>query len=197
MKTNRFYEETLPEGYREVLTLDAGEGKFGSRLAAAAMIVNAALFILIYFLYARPRMDAVAAAFSVWKCLGFIAAYPLYVVLHELVHGAAYKLLTGRKLTFGFRPPAAFCGVPDIYAYRVTAMCSLLSPLTVFSVLFAALFLLVPDPFAKALFLVLFSFHLSGCVGDLHGVGLYLFRFRDASTLRMDTGPKQIFYTKD
>ena len=47
MKTNRFYEETLPEGYREALTLDAGEGKLGARLAAAAMIVMCWLYLLI------------------------------------------------------------------------------------------------------------------------------------------------------
>ena len=52
----------------------------------------------------------------------FIAAMLLYIVLHELTHGIAYKLTTGRKLTFGFTLSVAYCGVPDIYVYRKAAM---------------------------------------------------------------------------
>ena len=47
------------------------------------------------------------------------------------------------------------------------------------------------------LILVLLAFHLSGCIGDLYNLGLLLFKFRDPSVLREDTGPKQIYYTKD
>ena len=194
---NRYYEETLPEGYREALAVDAGDGKLGARLAAVTMLTDSVLFALLWFAYARPRMNELSAGFSVLKWLGLIAAYFLYISLHELAHGAVYKLLTKRKLTFGFKPPVAYCGVPGIYAYRITAMLSLAAPLIVFSLLFAAAFFLVKDPFAKVLILILAVLHLSGCVGDLYGIGLFLFRFQDPAVLRLDTGPKQIYYTKD
>lgn len=194
---NRFYEKTLPEGYREALVVDAGSGTLSSALKAVTLLADAVLFALIWFLYARGRTAGIAAGFSVVKCVGFFAAYFIYVALHELTHGLVYKLLTKQKLTFGFKPPVAYCGVQGIYAYRITALLSLLSPLTVFSVVFAVLFFVVKDTFVKLLILVLFALHLSGCAGDLYNVGLFLFRFRRADTLRADTGPKQIYYTKD
>lgn len=195
-KKNRFYEETLPEGYREAMVVDAGNRDLGSRLTKATALANMILFAAIFLFYAGPRMDRISAGFSVFKVLGLIAAYFVYVLLHELVHGIAYKLLTGKKLTFGVQPPVAFCGVPGIYAYRITALLSLFAPLTVFSVLFAAAFFLAGDPFTRLMILCLLALHLSGCVGDLHNIGLYLTRFRDPSVLRSDTGPKQIYYTK-
>ena len=196
MRKSRFYEETLPDGYREAFTADAGDRKLGSRLAAATMLTNAVLFFLLFLIYVGPRMDEIAPRFSVLGIIVLIAAYFLYIVLHELTHGIVYKLLTGKKLVFGLKPPVAYCGVPGIYAYRITAMLSLLAPLTVFCVLLAAAFLLVSDPFVKALILALMILHLAGCVGDLYNIGLFLFRFRDPSVLRQDTGPTQIYYTK-
>ncbi len=194
---NRFYEETLPGGYREALVVDAGNRKLISRIRNITVLTNAVLFPVLWFVYVRPRTDEIAAGFSVIKCAGFIAAYFLYIVLHELTHGIVYKLMTKQKLTFGFKPPVAYCGVPGIYAYRITAMLSLLAPLTVFSILFAAAFLMIADPFVKTLVLALFVLHLAGCAGDLYNIGLFLFRFRDASVLRQDTGPRMVYYSKD
>ena len=56
--------------------------------------------------------------------------------------------------------------------------------------------LLVADPVSKFMFGFLLATHMGGCVGDLYDTGLYLFRFRDPTTLMQDTGPKQTFYTK-
>lgn len=193
----RYYEEELPVGYTEALTVDANDKKSGAKLGIAAAIVAAVLFNACFFLYVWPRRGEIAEGFSILKCVGFLAAYFFYVTLHELTHGAVYKLLTGRKLTFGFKPPAAYCGLPDVYVYRKTSLLSLLAPFTVFSVLFAVLFIVVGDPFIKALILALLILHVTGCTGDLHGVGLFLFKFRSPDTLRKDTGPKQIYYTKN
>ena len=194
---NRFYEETLPEGYRETLVIDAGNGKLMSRMTTVTVVMNFVLFGVIFLAYGRPRIDEIAAGFSIIKCAGLIAAYFLYIILHELTHSIAYKLLTKQKLTFGLKPPVAYCGVPGIYVYRITALCSLLAPLTVFSLIYAALFFTVNDAFVKLMILSLFVLHLSGCVGDLYNIGLFLFRFRDADVLRQDTGPRMIYYTKD
>ena len=196
-RKNRFYEETLPEGYREELLVDAGDCELGSKLKTITVVTDAVLFSIVFFVYIKPRMEEIAAGFSVLKCVCFIAAYFLYVVMHELTHGIVYKILTKQKLTFGFKPPVAYCGVPGIYAYRITAMLSLLAPLTVFSIIFAAAFFIFNDPFTRVLVLGLFVLHLSGCIGDLYNIGFYLSRFKKATVLRQDTGPKQIYYTKD
>jgi hypothetical protein len=194
---NRTYEEKLPEGYSETLVVDANDKKLALRLQIAAGITAAALVNAFFFLYALPRLAEIAAGFSIMKCICFVLGYPFYVVLHELTHGLVYKLLTGKKLTFGFKPPSAYCGVLDVYTYRITSLLSLAAPFTVFSALFISLFFLVGDPFSKTMIFILFALHISGCAGDLSGVGLYLFRFRSPTTLRKDFGPKQAYYIKD
>ena len=194
---NRYYEETLPEGYREALVIDANDKKQSLRLQIAVIITVAVLINLFFFTYALPRLGEIAAGFNVIKCVGFALAYPLYVILHELTHGLVYKLFTKKKLTFGFKPPSAYCGVPDVYTYRITSLSSLFAPLAVFGVVFISLFFIVGDPFSKAMILILFTLHISGCTGDIYGVGLYLFRFKSPTTLRKDFGPKQAYYIKD
>lgn len=193
----RYYEENLPEGYSEALVIDANDKKHGRKMQIAAGITVAVLINLFFFIYALPRLGEIGAGFSVLKCLGVVIAYPLYIVLHELTHGLVYKLLTKKKLTFGFKPPSAYCGVPDVYTYRITSLLSLAAPFTVYSVIFILLFFIIGDPFSKAMLLLLFTLHISGCMGDLYGLRLYLFRFKSPATLRKDSGPRQAYYTKD
>ena len=193
---NRYYEEKLPAGYSEAFVIDANDKKQGMRLQVAVIITVAALINVFFFIYALPRLGEIAAGFTIIKCIGFVLAYPLYIILHELTHGLVYKLLTRKKLTFGFEPPSAYCGVPDVYTYRITSLLSLFAPLTVYSIVFVLLFFIINEPFSRAMLLLLLALHISGCVGDLYGIGLFLFRFKSPATLRRDFGPKQVYYTK-
>ncbi|MBP5729240.1 MAG: DUF3267 domain-containing protein [Clostridia bacterium] len=194
---NRYYEGKLPEGYSEAFVVDANDKKQGMKFQIAAILSVAVLINVFFFVYALPRLNEIAAGFTVLKCAGVVIAYFLYVVLHELTHGLVYKLLTGKKLTFGFKLPSAYCGVPDIYTYRITSLLSLSAPLTVFSILFVFLFLMIRDTFLKAMILLLFALHISGCTGDLYGIFLFLFRFKNPASLRKDFGARQVYYIKD
>lgn len=193
---NRFYEERLPEGYTEALVLDANDKVFGRKLQIAASIAAAVLISGFFFVYG-PRMKEILAGFTVIRCAVFFISYFLYIVLHELTHGMVYKIFTRQKLTFGWKPPAAYCGVPGIYLYRITSLLSLLAPFTIFTAVFAVLFFTASDLFVKTLVFVMFALHISGCTGDLYSTGLFLFRFKSPATLRKDTGPKLIYFTKD
>ena len=66
-------------------------------------------------------MEQNGRAQSMIAVVVFLVSLVLYLVLHELVHGAVYKALTHQKLTFGFTLTVAFCGVPDVYTSRKTA----------------------------------------------------------------------------
>lgn len=185
------YEKELPAGYREIYTIDASDKKIGlilNLIGGAIMAVLIALSIVVI------RPGSILEGLTVLRWLVTMVAFAAYLVLHELTHGAAYKLLTGQKLTFGFTLSVAYCGVPDIYVYRRASMIALLAPFCVFTVVFGAAVLLLQNPWDKLLAAVLLSMHLGGCVGDLYDTGLYLFRFRDPRTLMRDTGPKQTFY---
>ena len=186
------YETALPAGYRAAFTVDAkGNKKTVVLLTLASLAITAAVIALAVLLI---RPTGFLENFSIVKYGITVAALLAYVVLHELTHGAAYKLLTHQKLTFGFTLTVAFCGVPQIWVYRRTALISLLAPFTVFTVLFGGAALLLPDAWDKLYAAVLLGVHLGGCAGDLYDTLLFLTRFQDPRTLMQDTGPKQTIY---
>ena len=118
------------------------------------------------------------------------------MVLHELIHGAAYKKLTGEKLTFGMSWSCAFCGVPNIFTYKRCALISVLAPFVIFSLIFIPLTvaLYFVDTHYYLLSALLLGLHLGGCCGDLYVSLLLLFKFKNKKLLMRDTGPEQFFY---
>lgn len=193
---NYYYKE-LPAGYHAVKEIDAvGNKKFavGMNLAALPlMLVSGAAAWLLRFSGERLVLDnpmSLGAA-----CMAFCAGILVYLVLHELMHGIVYRLMTGEKLHFGLSWSCAWCGVPDIYVTRRTALCALLAPFVLFSAVFIALICLC-DGLAAATAILLFAVHFGGCAGDLYDTLLLLFRFRGDILMR-DTGPKQTFYARD
>ena len=188
------FESTLPAGYREALLIDAGDTKFSILMNLAAIVLMVVIFVLVLPLL---RLTSFIVNFMSPKVLLLTPMLIGYIVAHELVHGIAYKLLTRHKLTYGLKLTVAYCGVPDIYVYRRTALISLLAPFTVFTLLFGCLMLFLPDPAWRLVFAIMLAAHIGGCVGDLYDTLLYLFRFRDPETLMNDTGPAQRFYVKE
>ena len=189
----KHFETDLPAGYREAFTIDAASKKTGVTLNLVAAVIMAAVLIPA-ILIIRP--GNILEGFSFSRYLITIGTLLVYLVLHELVHGAAYKLLTRQKLTFGFTATVAYCGVPNIYVYRRASMIALLAPFCVFTGVFGLAVALLQDPWDKTFAAAVLAIHLGGCVGDLYDTGLYLFRFRDPGTLMRDTGPRQTFYVK-
>ncbi len=184
------YETTLPEGYREIKVVDAKDKKTSVVMTVVSFLITAAITAIgvvcieVDWLGVRP-----------WELFLFCGVMFLYIVLHELVHGAAYKLLTGQKLTFGMTLTVAFCGVPTIYVYRKAALIALLAPFVVFTFVFGGLIFL-PSPLYALFFTFMLGLHIGGCCGDLYVTGLYLFKLKDPTILMQDTGPKQTFYCK-
>ena len=188
---HKTFEYRLPEEYGQIFVIDATNKKIGIYLNIAAAVIISVLY-LIGGLWLKPSGFLRNTPF--WKELLFLAGLFLYIVLHELVHGAAYKLMTHEKLTYGFTLSVAYCGVPHIYVYRKTALITLLAPFVTFTIIFGLLIAVLPDIYSKFLAWMLCSIHIGGCAGDLYNTYLYLFKFRDPETLMQDTGPKQTFY---
>ena len=193
MRDGNFCEQ-LPEGYREVYHLNAKAKKTGLILSVGSLVM--ALAVILPCLLTTDDILDESLAFNLIALLVCCALIIGYVVAHELVHGAAYKLLTGRKLTFGITLTVAFCGVPDIYVSRRTALIALLAPFTVFSLLFSALaagLYFVNHTYYAAVTLVL-GLHFGGCIGDLYMTCLLLFKYKNKLLLMRDTGPEQFIY---
>lgn len=195
MKAVTHFDE-LPQGYREVYHLNAKSAKWsiiftlGSLVMALAVILPCVLAVDYGGVLSWSSYGTAIALIVLCVCI--IA----YIVLHELVHGIAYKAITGSKLTFGITLTVAFCGVPNIYVTRKTALIALLAPFTVFSVLFVALavWLYFIGSVYYAVVIVLLGLHFGGCVGDLYTAILLFTKYRDSRLLMRDTGPEQMFY---
>ncbi len=188
---SKTFESKLPEQYRAVKTVDAKQKKFAVIMNLVSSLITV-LTVVIAALLVRPT--DFFGQYSLVRNLLFLVFMVAYVVLHELVHGAAYKLLTKQKLTFGLTLSVAYCGVPHIYVYRKTALIALLAPFCVFLPIFLAAAILLPNEWDQVYAAFLLGLHVGGCSGDLYDAYLYLFRFRSSYTLMQDTGPKQTFY---
>ncbi|MDE6597787.1 MAG: DUF3267 domain-containing protein [Clostridia bacterium] len=200
MKTDNYTEE-LPEGYTLAKHVSAKDRKttiiYTLLSFVPAIILFVAAFLTVYY-----TGGIAAAGNDTFRIVSFVVTclvYLLYIVLHELVHGIVYKICTGRKLKFGLSMTYAFCGVPDVYVYRKAAVCAIIMPFAVFSVVFIGLtvgmYFVNPLLFIEAA--IMLGLHLGGCVGDLHLTLLFAKNYRNSSTLMRDLGPEQFIYVKD
>ena len=214
-KTQNF-ERSLPDGYKQAFQISAKNIKVGIFMNLAALAVMAVAYLITilpisWFLLPRLAHTDSPFAFVVGIFIGVIAFLP-FTVLHELIHGWAYKKKTGEKLTFGVSWSCAHCGVPGIYTYRSTALYALLAPMVVISavtligaaVCATVSLCLSPDAASQEVlvcllgaFISLFASHIGGCVGDGYMAILFAAKFRDGRTLMRDTGPDQFLYLPD
>ena len=190
------FERTIPEGYKEIYHIDAADKKTGLLFTLGSLVIAA---FIIFLVFKGISFGTLNFNEMLKYEIVLIAFLLIYIVLHELTHGAVYKALTHEKLKFGITWSAAFCGVPDIYTYRSTALKSLVAPLSVFSVILIplSLYLRNVDLGWYLVSGILLAMHISGCIGDLYVTFLFLTKFKDPATLMRDTGPEQWIYIKD
>ena len=191
----KHWEQELPAGYREAKVIDAKADKKLVRGMTVTSFAVLLAFLALAVLWQGRRLTA--EPMPLQQALVFWVALIAYIVLHELVHGAAYKLLTGQKLTFGITLTVAFCGVPEIYVYRRASLIAVLAPFVVFTVLGIVLLAVFPGAWTRFFLLIFLGLHIGGCSGDLYNTWLYLTRFKNPRTLTRDTGPVQTFYVPE
>ncbi len=195
---NQNFERELPEGYTQRLHINAKSVKLGiifNLVAVAVMVVVMAVASVPLALAEDVSFTLEPITMLITYAVFFVSMI-LYIVLHEAVHGIAYKSMTGEKLTFGMSWSCAFCGVPNIYTYRQTALVALAAPLVTFTVILSpltgVLFFVHPVFYLASAFLL--ALHLGGCCGDGYMLILLLTKFKSPALLMRDTGPEQFLY---
>ena len=197
---NRF-ERDLPSTYKPVFTIDGKDTKTGlimNGLALLIMGITLGIALPLWLISGAPYVTLTPIQ-SISALLIFAFSMLFYIVMHELVHGIAYKALTRERLTFGISWSCAFCGVPNIYVYRGAALVALVAPLITFTLILVPLciWMYFVHPIYYLYSVILLAMHLGGCVGDDYVTLLFLFKFKDKTTLVQDTGPKQTIYVKE
>ena len=193
------FEKTLPDGYAPIYDLDAKNKKTIWVINIASLLLFAAvavpLFMWLRILTNKSLID-IWSDIEIKQYIALIFIYVAYIFGHELVHGAAYYILTRQHLTFGTAPFVAYCGVPQIYVYRMPSLIAILAPFIVFDIAFVFGIVFAVSVVWKVVWVLALAVHVGGFIGDLWGACLLLLRFRDPLLLVRDTGPKQVFFVK-
>ena len=103
------FEETLPADYREIRRIDATVPRTGAIFNILALIPLVIAVLPVVMRYSFD--DFMASPYSIHAFFLLTVSLIGYIFLHELTHGLAYKLLTGKRLTFGLSWSCAFCPV--------------------------------------------------------------------------------------
>lgn len=103
---------------------------------------------------------------GIWWVVAFLAGYALSLPVHELVHGALFKLLgpRGTRVRFGYAKGMLYATCPGTRLPRGSFMAVLLGPLVVLTVVYVVLGVCLGTPL---LAWALVWAHASGCAGDL------------------------------
>jgi hypothetical protein len=193
-KLKNYYRE-LPEGFTQDYVIDAKKKSTGFLFSVAAIVIMILVLVVGYFIK-FPQFPAVELydLETIASLFLFVIAMLAYIVLHELTHGLVYKLITKQKLKFGLTFTVAYCGLKEGYVNKPTALTALLAPFVVHDIWMLVLLIVLPANFWAFLLLVLFSYHVGGCAGDLYDTLLLIFKYHNKQVLMHDNGPKQTFY---
>lgn len=197
---NKYFEKEVPSNYELVYKIDAKSKKIGIIFTIASLVILAIVMgICAAMLLFKDNISIdIDNVNYLYAYVIFMLSMVVYIILHELVHGIVYKVLTKEKLTFGLSWSCAFCGVPNVYCYRKTALLALVAPLVVFTLVFVPItvYLYFVDVVYYLLAAFVLGMHLGGCCGDIFMTWLLLTRFKSPKTLINDTGPAQTIYVE-
>lgn len=102
---------------------------------------------------------------DVWWWVALAAGSFVALPVHELVHAAAFKLLSrGCKVSFGFQNAFLYTKTDGAVLRRARMVCVLLAPSLLVTAVLAALAFVAGLP---VLAVLLAGLHLSGCAGDI------------------------------
>ncbi len=182
--------KTLPASFQLRQSIDLSRSP---KLVIWLNIAALAFFILFGYAYLRFLAwlrPAVNLSFqSANWLIGLLALLVVYIgviLLHELIHGLFFWIITAEKPRFGFRGAYAFAAAPDWYLPRDPYLVVGLAPLVVITLLGLLLIPITPD---GGLILLGFAItvNASGAIGDL-AVVLWLLFKNPAGILVRDHG---------
>lgn len=123
--------------------------------------------------------------------LSVLGGLVVFMVLHELTHGAFFWLFTRHLPVFGFRGTYTFAGAPGWYLPRSQHLIVGSSPLVVLTILGMILLAVMPIGLLAALLVGMLS-NISGAVGD---IWVAILEIRECKALVVeDSGDSFNFY---
>lgn len=161
--------ETLPQGYKEILSIDLQKNK------KLMLLVNGIAIALAVPMFALgARLVPVSTLFDMSGGMGayfarfgvLLGAIVTYMVLHELTHALIMKLCGTKKVKFGFTGMYAFAGSDDYYP-KLCYICIALAPIVLLGIVLALINAFVPENWFWVVYIVQIT-NISGAGGDLY-----------------------------
>lgn len=160
--------KTLPEGYKEIYSIDLQKNKKMSFLINLLAVVIA-LLLMVPMHFAVP----ITHLFDMENGLkNYIIRFAVllilmvaYMVLHELVHGIAMKICGTKKVKYGFTGLYAYAGSDDYYDKKSYIFIAL-APVILWGFVLALINAIVPLEWFWVVYM-LQIINLSGAAGDL------------------------------
>ncbi|OGO35046.1 MAG: hypothetical protein A2W35_20075 [Chloroflexi bacterium RBG_16_57_11] len=185
--------QNLPSGYQLVRSIDLRKQP---GLLLWLNLIGLGLLLLFAWLFfwlaarlralAEPGVSPSSAPPAGWVTfLVIVLALVAVLLLHELVHGAFFWLITRSRPRFGLKITYAYAAAPDWYIPRNPYLVIGLAPLILITLVGVALLPLLPAALVLPWVLAL-ALNASGSVGDVYIIGWIL--ARPANALVNDHG---------
>lgn len=160
--------QSLPEGYKEIYSIDLQKNKKMSLIVNALSLFIAAV-ITVPMIFVVPistlfNMDDGYGPYLI-RFGAILALIVLYMVLHEIVHGIAMKMCGTKKVKYGFTGLYAFAGSDDYYDKKSYIFIAL-APIVVWGIILGIINLFVPTEWFWVIYLIQIT-NISGAAGDL------------------------------
>lgn len=174
--------KSLPKAYELAGTFDIAAKPLLALglnvLAALSVVVFGAVFLGLASLVRDPvTWGALSLSLSGsdwWRGILYVVVLTaVMLILHEGIHGIAFRLFTGEWGVFAFKGLYAYAAAPDWYLPRNQHIVTALAPFLGISVLGVALMAVVPAGWVPTLLLIL-VLNAAGAMGDLVIVGWLL-----------------------
>ena len=167
--------KTLPEGFALLREINLQKDQ---ALLIKLKVWGLALLPLIGYLLLwlssafHPEFHSIFEVLSpklpiLTQIMGLILGLVVITVLHELVHGASFWIITRQLPRFGFRGAYAFAAAPDWYIRREAYFLVGAAPLVLISIVGLVLIPVIPAYFLL-IWLVCLLMNSSGSVGDVY-----------------------------
>ena len=186
--------QALPEGYGEKMQINLQKDKktalkvnVGAGVAMAVLAVIGHLIVPI-----REALDVEPMGEYFLRLAVLVLGYAAYIVLHELTHAAAMKLLGAHKVRFGFTGLYAFAGAEHDYFDKAAYITTALAPLAIWGMVFTVAMILAPVDWFWVLYFLQIA-NISGAIGDVY-VSFVTARM-PSDVLVRDTGVDMTFFT--
>ena len=160
----RTYENSLPEGYHEIKIISPSKDRKDSMTGMLCIFTPGLLLLVLGLILVK------LTAVQYLLLLLLIPCIPVYLMLHELLHGFVYLILTGRRFKIERNQDGFCCILPELYVSFQTQLLCAAAPFLVFA---AALLwgsvIAIKDQ--SGLFMILsclLAFHFFACRGDIY-----------------------------